>query len=113
MFRCQHLTADNIRWRVNGTLIRGNPPPDITPGITRDEEGNLVYTLTIVAQVEYDRTMVECVARFDDGTPDEQSSSVSLLGKYLYMYVQCYPYISTKSYCIMCTSLIKVVASLN
>ena len=80
VFRCQHPTAFIILWRVNGSLVGWNPPPDITPGITRDDSGNLVDTLTITARLEYNGTVVVCVARFDDGSPDEQTEPALLFG---------------------------------
>ena len=68
VFRCRHPTADIVRWRVNNSFVGRNPPPDIVPGTTLDEDGNLVDTLTIVAIREYNGTTVVCVADFDDGT---------------------------------------------
>ena len=79
VFRCQHSTAHYIGWRVNGSFVGRNSPPDITPGTTRDEDGNLVDTLTIVARLEYNGTIVVCVAQFDDGTPDETSEPPAIL----------------------------------
>ena len=77
VFRCRHSTADNIRWRVNGTLISGrNPPPDITPGV---EDGTPVDTLTIVARLDYNGTTIVCVAQFDDGSSDETSQPPAVL----------------------------------
>ena len=60
-------------------MIGRNPPPNITPSTTRDEEDNLVDLLSIVARREYNTTVVECVAEFDDGTPDETSEPPALL----------------------------------
>ena len=79
-FRCRHPTADAIRWRVNGSLVGRSPPPDIIPSTTHDDNGNLVDTLTITARREYNGTEVVCVARFDDGSLDEQTEPATLLG---------------------------------
>ena len=79
-FRCQHPTADTIRWRVNGSLVGRSTPPDIAPQTIRKDNGNLVGTLSITARPEYNRTMVVGVARFDDGTPDEQTQPAMLIG---------------------------------
>jgi hypothetical protein len=80
VFRCRHLTADIIRWRVNGSLVGRNPPLYITPDIFRDDNGSLVYTLTIIARSELNGTEVVCVARFDDDRPEEPSQPVTLIG---------------------------------
>ena len=80
VFRCRHPTADIIRWRVNGSLVGGNPPPDIIRDIIRDDNGNLVDTLTITARPQYNGTEVVCVARFDDRRPEELSQPVILIG---------------------------------
>ena len=70
IFRCQHETADTIRWRVNSLLLGQNTPPNIIPNTFCDDNGNLVGTLTITARpdLEHNGTMVVCVARFDDGS---------------------------------------------
>ena len=81
-FRSRHPTADAIRWSVNGSLVGRNPPPDIIPGTTRDNNDNLVDTLTITARPEYNGTEVVCVARFDNGSPDEQTEPATILGSY-------------------------------
>ena len=78
-YRCKHDTADIIRWRVNGSLIGRNPPPDVTSNIVTDKNGDLDGTLTIVAHLEYNQTEIVCVARFDDGSPEEITSSVLLI----------------------------------
>lgn len=80
VFRCRHPTASYIRWRVNGSLLERDPPPDITPGIICDDDGNLVDTLTITARPEFNGTEVVCVAKFNDGTPAINSSMALLIG---------------------------------
>ena len=55
-----------------------NPPTDITPGTIRDDNDNLVNTLTIIARPEYNGTEVECVAVFSGGSPTEVTPSVIL-----------------------------------
>ena len=81
IFRCRHPNASDIRWKINGDLIRGrNYPPDITPGTERDDEQFLVQTLTIVARPLYNGTEIGCVAMFDDGSPDEMTLPVTLQG---------------------------------
>ena len=80
VFRCRHLTANLIDWRVNGSLVGQNPPPDITPGTVRDDDDSLVNTLTIIAHPEYNGTEVVCVAVFYDGSQPELSPAVVLQG---------------------------------
>ena len=83
VFRCRHSTADTIRWRLDGVLISGsNPPPDVTPSSDRDEDGNLVQILTIVASQQYNGSEVVCVARFDDGSPNESTLPATLRGRH-------------------------------
>ena len=57
-----------------------NTPPGIIPNTFRDDNGNLLGTLIITARPEYNGTMVVCVARFDDGRPDEQTEPALLTG---------------------------------
>ena len=78
VFRCRHSRAETIRWSVNGSLISGNnPPSDITPSTTT-VDNHFVNTLTIVAHLEYNKTEVVCVAKFDDGSPDETTDAAIL-----------------------------------
>ena len=77
VFRCRHPTADIIRWKVNGTLVsERNPPPDIMESTS----SRVVDTLTITARLEYNGTEVVCVARFDDGSQEEQTLPAVLGG---------------------------------
>jgi predicted pyridoxine 5'-phosphate oxidase superfamily flavin-nucleotide-binding protein len=39
-------------------------------------------TLTIIAQEQYNGTVVVCVATFDDGRPNEESIPATLTGMY-------------------------------
>ena len=79
VFRCRHSTADNIRWRVNETLVSfRSSPPGITYSIIT-EGSYLVDTLTIVARLDYNGTTIVCVAEFDDGSPDETSQPPAVL----------------------------------
>ena len=79
VYRCNHDTADVIRWRVNESLIGRNPPPGITLGTERDENDNLIDTLMIVAYPEYNQTEVKCVAKFDDDSTDETTNGALLI----------------------------------
>ena len=64
---------------MNDTLVGRNTPPDIIPTTTFDN-GSPVGTLIVMGRPEYNGTMVVCVARFDDGRPDEQTEPAVLLG---------------------------------
>ena len=44
-----------------------------------NESGNIVHTLTIPAEPQYNGTVVECVAFFFDGSPTEISPAATLL----------------------------------
>ena len=74
VFRCQHDSADTIRWRVNGVLVSRSSPPT---GVHEDADG-LVDTLTITGSLEYNGTEVVCVAQFDSGSPDQESTPAYL-----------------------------------
>lgn len=82
MFRCLHTNADVIRWKRDGQLIGTSFPPGITPGTYRDGNNYLVQTLTVEARPEYNGTEIVCVARFDDGSPEEFTSPAFLQGVY-------------------------------
>ena len=71
VYRCRHTSPQAIiGWRVNGSSLVQFP--DITTG-SIDENGALVYTLTIPARSEYNGTVVVCLALFTDGTPPEST----------------------------------------
>ena len=62
MFRCQHASAYTITWIFDGSFIGSNPPSGVTVGHTRDENNNLVHTLRVNALLQYNGTVIECVA---------------------------------------------------
>ena len=68
VFKCQNLGARFVFWRLNGSMVTQNPPPDITPTTTRDENNHLVNILTIVARLEFNGTQVECGAVLPNGS---------------------------------------------
>ena len=82
MFSCDHITAAFYDWTVNGSIIGPDPPPDITPGTNRDNDGDLVNTLTILARPGYNGIEVQCEALFRDGSPPELSAIAVLKSTY-------------------------------
>ena len=83
MFRCQNLLATFIGWRVNETqdlVTVNNPPrdPGITIGQTMDGNGAVVHILTIVAQSNYNETVIICVGGTISGSLND-TTPVKLL----------------------------------
>ena len=74
-FRCQHSSADTIRWRVNSSLVSRSNAPD---GVGLDTD-DLLDILTITGRLDYNGTVVECVARFDNGSPEQVSNPALLI----------------------------------
>ena len=86
VFRCQYPTADAIVWRVNGSIVAmGKRPPNTTTAATSDGSGTLVYTLTILALPEYNRTEVECDA-ITSSLTEGRSPLVTLLIQGILLY---------------------------
>ena len=64
-FRCRHTSSEVlIFWRVNGLPSRDFP--DIRSGSV-NESGNIVHTLTVPAEPQYNGTEVVCLAVVFDG----------------------------------------------
>ena len=74
-FRCEHSSADTIRWRFNGSLISLSNLPN---GVGLDADG-FVEILTITVRLDYNGTVVQSVARFDSGLPDQVSPPALLI----------------------------------
>ena len=76
-FRCHHTSSDAlITWRVNGSPA--DRFPEIRSGSV-NESGNIVSTLTIPAEPQYNGTVVECVAVLFNGFPNEVSPAATIL----------------------------------
>ena len=69
VFRCSHLMADEISWRVNNTPFNRLQSSDIRQNSTMNREGAVVYMLIIPATAEHNGTEVKCVAIFDSSLP--------------------------------------------
>ena len=73
VFQCQHLNADFITWRINGTAVRD------FPDIVSISHSGSVSSLTITARPEYNGTMVECVAVILGSNVLQQTASASMM----------------------------------
>ena len=80
VFRCRYSEASIIKWRVNGTVIETSESnADIMPDVVQDNEGNVVDILSISGYIQYNTTLIECIAQFENGVPDESTEPVALL----------------------------------
>ena len=78
-FRCQHPTADDITWAINGTSLNQLQDPDnnlMTP--SRIENGSAVQILSIPALPIYNNTDVVCVAVILNPLTSESSPPATL-----------------------------------
>ena len=76
-FRCQHQTADNIGWTVNGSSTNQLQAPDIMTS-SRIENGAAVQILSIPALPVYNNTDVVCVAVILNPLTSESSPPATL-----------------------------------
>ena len=73
-FRCQHSADDMaMEWRINGTRVSVNHPPEITI------QGGNPCVLSLVATSEYNGTVFDCVADSLNSNMSEISQNVSVL----------------------------------
>ena len=49
------------------------------PDVILDDEGNVVAILSVSGYIQYNRTLIECIAQFENGAPDESTEPVALL----------------------------------
>ena len=71
LLRYRHTLSEAIiGWLVNGSSV--GQFPDIRSGFI-NESGNIVSTLIIPAELQYNGTVVECLALYLDGTPSERA----------------------------------------
>ena len=82
VFRCRPTSRDSeIHWRVDGMPVGLNPPLEIDPGYERDENENLVGTLTITATPNYNNSEVVCVSEI--GSQSMSTLPAFLRGTYI------------------------------
>ena len=79
-FRCQHVTAYVILWRLDDILVGSSLPSGVSRSVSSDETGN-VFILTVSGSREYNRSVIECVAGFLNGS-SEVSHPAYLTGTY-------------------------------
>ena len=78
VFNCQHLSANDVEWLLNGTSLERAGVRNVSSSVQFN--GNIKhYTLSIVTHLEYNQTTVECVATFNDGSPPQFTGAVTLL----------------------------------
>ena len=79
--RCRHTSSEVvIFWTVNGSP--SGDFPDIRSGSV-NESGNIVHTLTVPAEPQYNGTEVVCLAVFFDGvTPTESTPAATIIFLY-------------------------------
>ena len=82
-FQCQHPLADVIAWRVNGILL--NMAALLNVSVTSVGTPNGVTTiLSIGTLFENNRTTVECIAVFINGSSHQLTTPVVLLIQGMY-----------------------------
>ena len=75
-FRCGHQSTEaDINWKVNGLPVQNFP--EFKQDSYTNSAGALLHTLTIPALLEYNKTVVQCVAFLDGAT--EKTPPVTLI----------------------------------
>ena len=64
VFNCQHDNTDDITWRLNGTTRSSLNYTKVTLS-----DGRLKSSLLIQTHLHFNRTTIECVAVFLQGSP--------------------------------------------
>ena len=74
VFRCEHRSAAAIFWRINGTSLSSR----FALHNFIDENIGRFHTLTVTARLEYNTTVVQCVAVFvsDNSQPETTAPAV-------------------------------------
>ena len=86
-FYCQHLTSDNISWRVNGISLNMINSQNIRSSSSNQQNGGKIYSLLITGNetlLEFNHSTIECIAVFFDGSPSQFTPPVTLLVQGLY-----------------------------
>ena len=79
-FYCQHSTADNIGWLLNGTALGSFHPPGVNTSGAAGSNGFLFMLSVATSKVHnYSTSRVECIATFLDGSLFRHTSPAILL----------------------------------
>ena len=64
VFKCQQRTTP-ILWHVNGEFLRGNESNSTHISSIRVTGSTIIHTLTIVAELKFNNSVVECEAVYN------------------------------------------------
>ena len=77
IFHCQHGSSDDITWRINGKAVSS---PNITIERVPLSSGGFNSSFSIPTLLDFNQTIIECVAVFyRESDPFQFSPSVTLL----------------------------------
>ena len=79
-YRCNHSRTNLTNWRVNGHILDAEINiTGINHTVISYPDGALVNTLTIGGPYQHNRTTIQCIAAFRDGSSPDMSPNVTLL----------------------------------
>ena len=88
MFHCQHPTASDLEWLLNGSSTSlGRPDIQFSTIVSGD---GISEQLMIETQIEHNQTSIECVAKFSDGSLPMKTLSVTLGVQGIYVVERSY-----------------------
>ena len=78
IFQCQHQLADAIGWRVNGIPLNTAALQNVSTTSVGTTNG-VTTILSIATLLVYNRTTIECIATFIDGSSPQLTAPIVLL----------------------------------
>ena len=85
-FQCQHSTADDIGWTMNGNSLGSNGNKTVQFG----SDDRAVHWLTINLTAANNNTEIVCIAKFLDGSTQETTPAIVLVqGITLLVHILC------------------------